>query len=263
MPSVYTHFLVARQAFLSFPPQIQEKIRPHLALYYFGAQGADFCFFYKFLRPKKGNFGSYLHRQGGYETFRLLHRFATHSPSLFAYAAGYIAHYAADATLHPYVYATAGKSLLTHSRLENALDYEYGKAYAQAAKEDYQRFFKVKLSKDEKQELFVFFAALAAKCGFPPLTKPAFFRAITLFNAYLPLSFTFLTRQNLPLLQTAFGEEYERETASIFLNICAHTRELTQTFLSAIHENKQLPKSLFDKSFLTGKSINEKSELLR
>ena len=209
MPSVYTHFLIARQSFLALPPRIQAKISPHLALYYFGAQGADFCFFYKSFPKKTINFGSYMHRTGAWITFQTLQRYAAHSSALFAYAAGYITHYAADAILHPYVYATSGDSFLIHTRLESALDYQYGKRYAQAAREDYKRYFYPKLNKNEKDALFLLYSEIAQKCGFSPLVKPAFFRAISTFNAYLPISFTLLTRPRTKLLQTAFGKNYE------------------------------------------------------
>ncbi len=255
MPSVYTHFLVARQSLLALPPQIQNRIKPYLALYYFGAQGADFCFFYKFLQRKKGNLGSHLHRKGGFITFQALQAFAAQSPAIFAYAAGYITHYAADSILHPYVYATAGKSLLTHTRLESALDYQYGKHYAQASREDYKQYFRPQLEKEEKNQLFSLYAEITKNCGFPPLVRPTFFRAISVFNAYLPLSFTLLTHQRSKLLQTAFGKNYEQKTADLLQSICLRARMLTDEFLQTIETSSPLPKPLFDKSFLTGKSI--------
>lgn len=256
MPSVYTHFLMARQSFLILPPRIQAKISPYLNLYYFGAQGADFCFFYKFLRRKNGNLGSHLHRWGGLNTFQALQTHAAQSPAMFAYAAGYITHYAADAILHPYVYATSGSSILIHTRLESALDYQYGKTHAKAAWEDYKRYFRPKLDKNEKQQLYVLYAEIAQKCGFPPLVKPSFFRAITMFNAYLPLSFTLLTHQRTKLLQAAFGKNYEQKTALILQSICLRAKILTREFLQTVETASPLQKSLFDKSFLTGKSIN-------
>ena len=255
MPSVYTHFLVARQSFLTLPTRIQNQIRPHLALYYFGAQGADFCFFYKFFKRKNNNFGSYLHRKGGLATFQTLHAYAAQSPALFAYAAGYITHYAADSILHPYVYAIADKSHLTHTRLESALDYQYGKKYSKPAWEDYKLYFRPKLRKEEKNQLFDLFASIAEKCELPPLVKPTFFRAISVFNAYLPLSFTLLTHQRTKLLKSAFGENYNQKTADLLQCICHRSRNLTNEFLRTIDTASPLPKSLFDKSFLTGQSV--------
>ena len=255
MPSVYTHFLMARQSFLALPPRIQAKITPHIHLYYFGAQGADFCFFYKFLRRKNGNFGSHLHRKGGLNTFQSLQTHAAQSSAMFAYAAGYITHYAADTILHPYVYAASGKSILIHSRLESALDYQYGNVYAKTAWEDYKRYFRPKLDKKEKQGLYALYADIAQKCGFPPLVKPAFFRAISMFNAYLPLSFTLLTHQRTKLLQAAFGQNYEEKTATLLQFVCLRAKILTREFLQTIETSAPLQKSLFDKSFLTGKSV--------
>ena len=255
MPSVYTHFLIARQSFSTLPPRIKNQIKPYLSLYYFGAHGADFCFFYNFLRRKNGNLGSHMHRKGGLITFQTLHSFAAQSPASFAYAAGYITHYAADTVLHPYVYAVSGNSFLTHTRLESSLDFQYGKKYAKPAREDYKRYFRPKLNKDEKDLLFSLYADIARKCGFPPLVKPNFFRAISVFNAYLPLSFTILTHQRSKLMQRAFGENYEQKTESLMQSICLRSRALTNEFLHTIDTSSPLPKSLFNKSFLTGKSI--------
>ena len=255
MPSVYTHFLVARQSLQSLPSPIQAKIKPYLPLYYFGAQGADFCFFYKFLRPKKGNFGSYLHRVGAYPTFSVLQHFSAQCPPLYAYATGYIAHYTADCILHPYIYSMAGKSALTHSRIESGLDYLYGQRYSKAAREDYEAYFRPKLTKAEKQELFLLYTAIAVKCGFPPLTKPAFLRAISIFNAYLPLSFTLFSTEKPQLLTRTFGENYQAHAHELLLSICTRTRALTEEFELALRDGRPLSPYRFGNSFLTGKRV--------
>lgn len=255
MPSAYSHFIMARQSLLSLPPRIQDKITPYLSLYYFGAQGADFCFFYKFMRRKKLNLGSHLHRVGVYTAFQCMQRFSAQSPAIFAYSAGYLTHYAADSILHPYVCAVAKKSHLTHTRLESALDYQYGKLHGPAAREDYRRYFTPHLNKKEKEELFALYAEIAKQCNFPPLTKSAFLGAYTMFNAYLPLSFAFLAHQRTVLLKRAFGEEYVQKTNSLLLSTCTRARVLTREFLYTIETASSLPKSLFNKSLLTGKII--------
>ena len=255
MPSVYTHFLIAQKTLFSMPSAIQNKINPHLALYYFGAQGADFCFFYKFLRPKKGNFGSYLHRTGGYDTFSVLRRQAKNFPALYAYAAGYITHYAADSILHPYVYAAAGKSSFIHSRIEGGLDCLYGKRYAKTTRKDHEKYLRPTLTKEEKAQLFSLYAAIAEKCGFPPLAKPAFLRAITIFNAYLPLSFTFLNANSPQLLKATFGADYPHRADELLLSICTRARALTEEFTFAMHADASLSHAQFGNSFLTGKSV--------
>ena len=255
MPSAYTHFLVARQSLLSLPARIQTKIKPYLSLYYFGAQGADFCFFYRYL-SKESNFGSYLHRTGGYKAFDAMHRTAAQSPALFAYAAGYITHYAADVILHPYVYAFSKQSTWTHTRIESALDFAYGKEYGKSAKEDFKRYFKPCLSNESKEELFTLYQSIAKSCGLSPLVKPAFYRAISYFNAYLPLSFAIFTQERNSLMISVFGKEYPQKISSLFLSICARARMLTREFLYTLETATPLPKILFDKSFLTGKGIN-------
>ena len=255
MPSVYTHFLIARQSFLALPPRIQAKISPYLPLYYFGAQGADFCFFYKSSPKKTINFGSYMHRTGAWITFQTLQRYAAQSPALFAYAAGYITHYAADTVLHPYVYAAVGKSFLTHTRLEGALDYQYGKEYTRAARKDYKRYFRPVFSKEEKEQLFSLYAEIAKQSNLPSIIKPKFFRAISTFNAYLPLSFAIFIHPRPTLLKGAFGKNYEQKTVQLFQSACTCAKKLTREFLQTIELGEPLPKALFDKSFATGKSV--------
>ena len=95
MPAAYTHFAVARETFLRLPQPLQNKIRSP-ELYFFGAQGADFCFFYRAFRPSEINFGRFLHNKGSYGFFRTLLPCAGRDGALFDYALGYLTHYAAD-----------------------------------------------------------------------------------------------------------------------------------------------------------------------
>ena len=218
----------------------------------FGAQGADFCFFYKFLDAKRKNFGSYLHREGGFAAFQALKAFAPSSPEILAYALGFITHYAADTLFHPFVYRISKKSLLKHSRIENALD-GYFKRSMRTSNDLYKEFFNKKLTDEEQNELFLLYAVVAAKCGYPPLSKTAFKRAIRLFNAYLPMPNAFFGSAR------DFGDTVVNDGASdkeiadrLFLCAVFRARELTENFLSCLESKTPLPADLFGKSFLTG-----------
>lgn len=253
MPSVYTHHIVARETFKRLPTHLQDKIKPHLSLYFFGAHGADFCFFYKFLQPRTQNIGSFLHRKGGYDAFCVLKAFAAHDERLLAYAFGYITHYAADVAFHPFVYKASGKSLLTHSRVENAVDSLLYAAYFKNNHEGYERYFRKKLTADEENEVFLLYAAIAAKTGFPPLLRSPFSRAIQVFNAYLPLSFSFFGKSEPSALNAAFGQEPIRCCLTVFHSSVERAGVLIERFHSALESGKPLSRTLFAKNYLTGK----------
>ena len=207
MPASYTHHLIAQQTLARMSAALQRQIAPHLPLYFFGAQGADFCFFYPVFEENNAvNFGSFLHRKGGYDAFAVCKAFSYPLTALFAYSLGYITHYAADVTFHPYVYATAGKSPLRHTRVEGALD-NYFKAQFAKPNDYTLRFFHEKLSKAHLDELFLLYTAIAVNARFPPLQKPAFLRAVALFNKYLPRASALLHSKDNAIIDNLINKE--------------------------------------------------------
>ncbi|MBQ8295102.1 MAG: zinc dependent phospholipase C family protein [Clostridia bacterium] len=265
MPSFYTHYAIARNTFLSLPSDVQNRLRPHLPLYFFGAQGADFCFFYRAVRSfasNRQNFGSYLHRYGGRAVFTLMQTLSLRDSRLLAYALGYVTHYAADCTFHPFVYAMAGKSHVQHSRIENALD-GYFKTL-DCTIDPYLQYFGKILSNEDADDLFFLFAAIAAKTGFPPLVKRAFLRALSLFNSYMGIP-SALFRQNKPLLNMLLNENkktwfYPADPTisstdganDLFKRSVSTAQHLTNEFLFSVKHQTPLSISLFNNNFLTG-----------
>ena len=242
MPAAYTHQCVAWETLALLPTAIRKKVQPHLPLYYFGAQGADFCFFYPILGGFSQNFGSYLHRQGGFSAFKVCKTFSI-EPPLFAYSLGYITHYAADTVFHPFVYANAGKSALKHTRIENALDRHFKATIPREA----ETFFRAKLSNEDKKDLFLLYAAISARVGFPPLEQKAFYRAIRLFNAYLPPSsklFSLKSASFISHLSTQADELYKRSVA--------RAKDCSITFCDCLKKKTPLPSEIFGKNYLTG-----------
>ncbi|MBQ8284584.1 MAG: zinc dependent phospholipase C family protein [Clostridia bacterium] len=263
MPASYTHYKIARETFKKLPPALQKDVRPFLSLYFFGAQGADFCFFYRFLTTRSRNLGSHLHRNGGYDSFTVLKTFSRHNAPIFAYALGYITHYAADSTFHPYVYATAGKSPLRHSRIESALDLHFQEKTE--LQDEYFQYFSKKLSSVEENELFLLYAAIAAKTNFPPLIRPSFSQAISLFNAYLPMPSALLKGNEKPFIAFAANTEkrFWRYPAApmivrndnadeLFEKSVLQSQRLIDSFVSAMQAQMSLPRALFGKNYLTG-----------
>ncbi len=261
MPAIYTHYAVAHALFQTLPAHIQQKITPFLPLYYFGSQGADFCFFYRVFGEKQPNLGSYLHRAGGYDAFQLLKKFSRHSHALFAYALGYLTHYAADATFHPYVYAMTGKSYTKHSRLEGALDWYFKPRLQNVSRE----ILFQKPSRDEETELYILFSAIANKAGFPPMIKSHFSRAIFLFNAYPPISSAIYSNEKNVYIEYAINQEkrlwhYPADpnlsrndnADELFDKAVIFAQTLAKEFCENIQNNTPLPFLLFGKNHLTG-----------
>ena len=261
MPASYTHHRIAAEALSTLPAAVNTVISNHLSLYFFGAQGADFCFFYRFLNPKSKNLGSYLHRQGGYAAFCTLKTFSARDLGLFAYSLGFITHYAADVTFHPYVYAQSGKSPLKHARIEGALDIHFKRKNLSP---QYASLFHQKLTKTEELDLFVVYSAIALKCGFPALQKTAFLRAISLFNAYPPITSAIFPSENSPAFQTAINAENQpwkapatgavyRDNADVlFQKAVDFSKTLFAEFLRCVKGQTMPPKELFGKNYLTG-----------
>ncbi len=251
MPAFYTHYLIAREVWKALPEEQQAPLRPYLGAYFFGAQGPDFCFFYKMLDPKKKNFGSFLHQRGGFPAFCVYKTFSAHSLRILAYALGFITHYAADVTFHPFVYAAAKKSLLKHSRIENAID-GYFKGTATSF-DPYKAFFRPKLSKEEQSDLFVVYAAIAAKCGLPPLIKTSFLRAIQAFNAYMPMPNAFFGKEK-DWGDTAIpdGQSARQKADVLLVRSIALACSLVEEFLLSLERRTPLSLEAFGKSFLSG-----------
>lgn len=98
-------------------------------LYLLGAQGGDVFFAYD-AKPTKQNLGKVLHKKNAIYLFEKL---SGGNPS---YAAGFATHYAADCTLHPFVYAyeSTKKSPLAHTGFENDLGLYISRRFARRRK---------------------------------------------------------------------------------------------------------------------------------
>ena len=242
MPANYTHHLIASKALDTLLPATKNIIKLYLPLYFFGAQGADFCFFYRFLSPRSKNFGSYLHRQGGYPAFCVLKSLSARDLKLLAYTLGYVTHYAADVTFHPFVYAHAKKSMWTHARIESSLDVQFRQNIS--IPDDYAMLLGQRLTAEEEAHLFAAYGAIAVKCGFPPLQKPAFLRSITRFHSYPPFPALLFSKQ--PRLYPP------DEADALFAKAVALSAELFAELLTCIKKQTPPSKDLFGKNYLTG-----------
>ena len=262
MPGPYTHFFVAKEAERTLSSPLREVIAQNPALYFFGSQGADFCFFQPSLRRKKENLGSFLHREGGFSSLHVLKFFSHHNEKALAYALGYVSHYATDSTFHPYVYAMTGDSALRHTRLEHVLDARFKKRFSPEKEET---SFIQKLNLEEKELLFFLYTSIAVKSGFPAPKKSTFYRAIFLFNAYLSFPNNLFDGANANVRSFIANEEKRTWTYpaleklqstdsvdELFTKSVLLTQSLNEHFFQAVKTGAPLPKSLFGKGFLTG-----------
>lgn len=139
MPSSITHQLIAEEALKRFPPAAAEAVRRAPDEYFLGAQGPDVFFFYRIGSNKEYNFGKFLHRYRVYDVFILFLRVLAQDKNdnrvpqfseeektqALSYMLGYITHYSADSTFHPFVYHYLQKTnapKTVHQQMENDWD---------------------------------------------------------------------------------------------------------------------------------------------
>ncbi len=266
MPAPYTHYAVAKETFARLPHNLQKTLLPHLPLYFFGSQGADFCFFYPTRTRNKMNLGRTLHRKG-YEFFRILSLFSETDEKALSYALGYITHYATDTTFHPFVYYLSGKSLRKHSQVESALDGYLRHVNEHGVRHDpFSSYLRPSLKEEELDTVFLFYSAYATVNSYLPLTKPTFKKSFFAFNTYTGISLRVFGRKRLrvpiSVLTNAEKKVWQNPKApfrqstdgadELFEKSVKRAVEYIQQFQTAVAQKKAPPKESFSKSFLSG-----------
>lgn len=132
MPAAITHYYHVLRVLELWKPDTANRD----ALLW-GAQGPDFLFYHRVLPWQKGEslsvYGERLHQEEVVQTLSILRGYAESHPSeiVKSYIAGFLCHYAADRTCHPFVRAHAHGLLqvqpeqdeqIAHHELESALD---------------------------------------------------------------------------------------------------------------------------------------------
>ena len=260
MPAAYTHFSLAGEVLLRLPePPERENA---LQMYFFGAQGADFCFFYRALHTSELNFGRFLHNRGSYDFFRTLAALAGRDRALFPYALGYVTHYAADCVFHPYVYYLSGKSPVRHSRAEGALDFYFRKRDAGSEKlRAFGKYFNCPLDGEELSSLYLLYALAAARADRSPLLSSSFLRSIGRFRSYTRFSARVFAKENGSVLNASHAEwHYPKDPARVltdgadelFERALAESLSLIDNFRQCILREEPPDRALFGKNFLSG-----------
>lgn len=125
MPSIYAHTRFANRAAEEFPEELRRSIRRFPHLFQFGAQGADFFFFYQPLfHTKIGSLGGWFHDLTGQEFFQraALHYADSPSEGAKVYLYGVLCHYALDSVCHPLIVQASKEKTPGHTELEVELD---------------------------------------------------------------------------------------------------------------------------------------------
>ena len=115
MPDYFSHLIGAEKIYEALRGDERTKI-VNKNLYLLGAQGGDVFFTYN-LKLTKSNLGKEIHLMDAEQLFRRL------ILGNMSYAAGFAAHYAFDAVLHPaiYAYERTKRSPYTHPKFERDL----------------------------------------------------------------------------------------------------------------------------------------------
>ena len=137
MPGFITHYLGGQSALKHTDPKICDYIAPMSPLFNLGTQGPDIFFYYVpgFITKRIRNVGTQMHDSdlGLFFVHMADIIKESHSPSqrkiVFAYVAGFLAHYAVDVHTHPYVYSQTHeppnpkiKEATRHRHFETSVD---------------------------------------------------------------------------------------------------------------------------------------------
>lgn len=127
MPACYLHEQVALQALGRAGIELPERLLPVCRM---GAQGPDLLFGYRLITFKHGirfsPFGRMMHTTKTGDFLCAFAKQAGEDEAVRAFVLGFIAHYATDTALHPYVYGHRIPHLALEKRMDRALHRKLG-----------------------------------------------------------------------------------------------------------------------------------------
>lgn len=294
MPSSITHQLIAEEALALFPPEAKKIAEKH-AEYFLGAQGPDFLFFYRIGNKSEYNLGKFLHRYRVYDVFNfylnvlrgdaLPNLSEARRETALAYILGYLTHYCADSTFHPFVYNYTEAYRLEkrqHQQMENDWDVWFLREMRGKSAEKYKFPFSPKeIIKDgTAQKLY---AALAHALGREEVTKGKFARGLKNFQIYLNFFhgkcyrtqrrwekierffhakgfFSRLYPREIPEPAYLANDRYRelsegrgKDADELFDRAVSECGRLAKLFLHCVDNGKPLPREEFGNSLLTAK----------
>ena len=161
------------------------------------------------------------------------------------------------------MYASAGKSPLRHARIERALDAYLNRVLPKI--EIYPQFYAKKPLERYRHSLFLLYASFAAANRLPTLKKSGFYRAFSLFNAYLPRLSAISKEKNTRVINSLCNTE-NAEWANpalpsiksrdggleLFQKAVNTALDAVSEFDLAIKNKTALPFAVFGKNYLSG-----------
>ena len=135
MPAAYLHESITKNV-LKKIKVVPDYVKSNIFAYELGAQGPDYLFYYNLLRFWDKNFepnelGEDMHKKKiGAFFSAVLQSAKNHGDAAKAWLCGFVTHYAADTTIHPFVYAwtdnpDGSRNLLEHLSIEAQFDTWY------------------------------------------------------------------------------------------------------------------------------------------
>ncbi len=299
MPSSITHQLIAEESARQLPEEIRTLIGKNPDEFFLGAQGPDVFFFYRVLSRSEYNLGKFLHRFRVFEVFSFflsalgeggpLRLSSAAREKALSYILGYITHYCADATFHPFVYNYLGENHCekrVHQQMENDWDVYFLRELRDMSAEKYVYPFDPKeIVKDGT--IARLYAALGRKLGREDIEKSKFDGAVKTFGNYLkffhgscysaqrgfagaerffhakPFLGALFPRENpepdFLSSETFFtlSEERGKNADELFDRAVRESARLMKLFLGCLQDGEPLPKEEFSNGLLTGKPLEE------
>ena len=130
MPAIFSHYYMAKHT-----KKLAENCGTVKDAYYWGAQGPDFFFFSRGIKPRGSlrKYGTLLQRGDPeilFKTFFDIYSAGGYSEITLSYIQGFICHYALDRSVHPFIYRLSQKlvtrddilSIFLHNRIEHNID---------------------------------------------------------------------------------------------------------------------------------------------
>lgn len=284
MPSSITHELIAETAAKQLPTTLRVTSE-HPDYFFLGAQGPDLFFFYRYLQRKEPNFGKFLHRHRPLECFEyFLRKVKDGNDRMNAYISGYISHYCADVTFHPFVYAYLKRTRaekLEHQQMESDWDVYFLRKKRGREVECYDFPFSGKRIAREGI-LYNLFAPLCLYLEREPLDEDKLASALKSFEMYLNFfhgecyetseswlrvekffraksTLSRLFPRRIPDADYLYGDYFTeladgvKNVDELFDRAVTETVRLTTVFFDCAEKDLPLPKEDFSKHFLTGK----------
>ncbi|MCL2603116.1 MAG: zinc dependent phospholipase C family protein [Defluviitaleaceae bacterium] len=172
MPGFLTHYLGGQAVLARLPEDTRKLIEgDHARIYNLGTQGPDIFFYYVpgFMRVRSKGIGSDIHEADFGKFFMETARWVKHE-TLFAYLAGFLAHYALDTACHPFVFAhtqlkgaTSAQESAEHRHFETAVDVLMLARIKGEKPADYKQWELIQAPPKHKQVAAAAFAAAANK----------------------------------------------------------------------------------------------------